>query len=134
MYDSAGNLASVPREKEAYHNQRNKQNWGLIRVPRVESYRGLIFGNWDEYAEPLADYLDFFDLSQVGTEVVSFSRWIVKGNWKWQAEQHCWDNYHGFVSHASALVGMLAAEGEPPPPMTSVYESPMPGILFQVTW
>jgi len=134
MYDSAGNLASVPREKETYHNQRNKQNWGLIRVPRVESYWGLIFGNWDEYAEPLADYLDFFDLSQVGTEVVSFSRWIVKGNWKWQAGQHCWDNYHGFVSHASALVGMLAAEGEPPPPMTSVYESPMPGILFQVTW
>ena len=57
MYDSAWNLASVPREKEAYHNQLNKQNWGLIRVPRVESYRGLIFGNWDEYAEPLADYL-----------------------------------------------------------------------------
>ena len=34
-----------------------KSHWGLNEVPCVESYKGLIFGNWDTSAPGLRDYL-----------------------------------------------------------------------------
>lgn len=49
-FDLAGALQNVPNET-AYPDTFKKEDWSLIEVPRVESYRGLIFGNWDKNAD-----------------------------------------------------------------------------------
>jgi phenylpropionate dioxygenase-like ring-hydroxylating dioxygenase large terminal subunit len=94
-YDASGRLVQVPREKEAYKEELDKASWGLSRVPRIETHKGLIFGCWDPDAPSLAlhlgeaaFYLDsFFDRTEGGTELAALQRWVVPANWKWQAEQ-----------------------------------------------
>jgi 3-phenylpropionate/trans-cinnamate dioxygenase alpha subunit len=111
-YDFEGQLISVPLEAEAYRNQLNKEQWGLVPVPRVESYKGLIFGNWDETAPSLIDYLGdmawyldgFLDRREGGTEVLGgVHKWVVECNWKYAAEQFCSDQYHAISTHGSAV-------------------------------
>jgi len=107
-----GGLTTVPLEEEAYRNKLDKSKWGLIRVPRVVNYKGLIMGNWDEtapdfetYMGDMKWYLDgFLDRREGGTEVVGgIHKWVVKCNWKFAAEQFCSDQYHALVTHASAV-------------------------------
>ena len=111
-YGVDGALASVPLEKEAYRGRLDKSKWGLVRVPRVENYKGLIFGNWDEAAPDLAAYLGdmawyldgFLDRREGGTEVVGgIHKWVIDCNWKFAAEQFCSDQYHAPYTHASAI-------------------------------
>ena len=109
-YAMDGRLTGMPHEKtEGYYGELDKSQWGLIRVPRVESYRGLIFANWDENATPLSEhlgegawYLDaVLDRCEGGTEVLAVHKWRVRGNWKFGAEQHVSDFTHAACSHVS---------------------------------
>ncbi|WP_250505395.1 aromatic ring-hydroxylating dioxygenase subunit alpha [Bowdeniella massiliensis] len=113
-FDLDGNLANVPNEY-AYGEGFDKKDWGLVEVPNVQSYKGLIFGNWDPNAIPLEDalgdlrwYLDaFIDRDPEGTTVVGgVMKWVLDGNWKLAAEQFATDWYHVNMSHASALMVM----------------------------
>ena len=52
-YDNHGRLLGVPQFKEAYYEELKREDWGLIEVPRVESFRGLIFACFDENAQSL---------------------------------------------------------------------------------
>jgi phenylpropionate dioxygenase-like ring-hydroxylating dioxygenase large terminal subunit len=115
-YDLGGNLVSVPHEADGYRNELNKEDWGPLQVPRLETYRGMIFGNWDEHAPTFRDYLGdmlwymdgYFDRSAGGTEVIGgMHRWVLKCNWKFAAEQFCSDMYHADYSHISALIAQL---------------------------
>ena len=56
-YDSAGNLISAPNLDSGYHGQLDKSQWGLVAVPRVETYKGLIFGCFAPDASSLLNYL-----------------------------------------------------------------------------
>lgn len=111
-YQTDGALQSVPLEKEAYRGKLDKSKWGLVKVPRVETYKGLIFGNWDEGAPDLVTYLGdmawyldgFLDRREGGTEVVGgVHKWVIDCNWKFAAEQFCSDQYHAPYTHASAI-------------------------------
>lgn len=111
-FQTDGTLQSVPLEKEAYRGKLDKSRWGLVKVPRVESYKGLIFGNWDETAPDLTTYLGdmawyldgFLDRREGGTEVVGgVHKWMIECNWKFAAEQFCSDQYHAPYTHASAI-------------------------------
>lgn len=111
-YQVDGTLQSVPLEKEAYRGKLDKSKWGLIKAPRVESYKGLIFANWDESAPDLVTYLGdmawyldgFLDRREGGTEVVGgVHKWMIDCNWKFAAEQFCSDQYHAPYTHASAI-------------------------------
>jgi phenylpropionate dioxygenase-like ring-hydroxylating dioxygenase large terminal subunit len=51
----SGELLSVPQERRV--GRIDKARLGLPPVPRVENYRGFIFGNFDAGAESLADHL-----------------------------------------------------------------------------
>lgn len=113
-YDVDGNLVNLPG-KEQYDENFSQDDWPLVTVPRVESYKGLIFANWDENAEPLEDalgdmrwYIDaFMDRDPEGTYVVGgVTKWVLDGNWKLAAEQFATDWYHVNMSHASALMVM----------------------------
>lgn len=120
-YDLDGKLIDVPA-REAYASDFNPADWGLVSVPRVESYKGLIFANWDENAEPLEEslgdmkwYIDaFMDRDPEGTCVVGgVAKWVLEGNWKLAAEQFATDWYHVNMSHASALM-VLSPSGKGP--------------------
>lgn len=120
-YDLDGKLISVPGE-HYYDESFDKADWGLTTVPRVESYKGLIFANWDEDAEPLEEhlgdmrwYLDaFLDRDPEGTYTLEgVNKWVLEGNWKLAAEQFATDWYHVTMSHASALM-VLSPTGKGP--------------------
>lgn len=120
-FDLDGKLINVPAQ-ESYASDFNPAGWGLVTAPRVESYKGLIFANWDSDAEPLEDalgdmkwYIDaFMDRDPEGTCVVGgVTKWVLDGNWKLAAEQFATDWYHVNMSHASALM-VLSPTGKGP--------------------
>ena len=111
-YGINGELIDVPLEPRAYPQGLCKSHWGLNEVPGVESYKGLIFGNWDTYAPALGDYLGdiawyldgVLDRREGGTEIVGgVQKWTIDCNWKFPAEQFASDQYHALFSHASAV-------------------------------
>ncbi|MGE0059826.1 MAG: aromatic ring-hydroxylating dioxygenase subunit alpha, partial [Dehalococcoidia bacterium] len=56
-YDLKGNLVGVPGFKEVYHEELDRENWGLIRAAQIDSYHGFIFANMDPEAPNLQEYL-----------------------------------------------------------------------------
>ena len=109
-YDAAGNLISAPNFEGAYHGELDKSQWGLIPVPRVESYKGLIFGCFDLEAPSLLDYLGemawyldcLLDRREGGSEIIGgVHKMRIRGNWKLAAEQFAGDNYHAIMTHVS---------------------------------
>lgn len=120
-YDLDGHLVSVPN-KDGYPDSFSVADWGLVQVPRIATYRGLIFGTWDPSPVPLAEalgdmawYLDaMLDHDDDGTEVVGgVHKWVLEGNWKLSAEQFATDWYHVNMSHASALMVMSPTGKKP---------------------
>lgn len=117
-YGRQGQLVGVPKMKEAYCDELDKSARGLIRVPRVESYRGFYFANWDENAEPLEKFLGadmrwYLDIPIVGAlgglEVMGpIMKYKMKANWKIASENFAGDDYHVLSTHGSAFrVGFL---------------------------
>lgn len=113
-FDLDGNLVSAPNQK-AYPESFSMADWGLVQVPHVETYKGLIFGTWNPDPLPLREalgdmawYMDaMLDHDEQGTEVIGgVHKWVLEGNWKLAAEQFATDWYHVNMSHASALMVM----------------------------
>jgi 3-phenylpropionate/trans-cinnamate dioxygenase alpha subunit len=111
-YDSDGKLVGVPQLSNAYYDELDRGKWGLIEVPRVESYRGLIFAcmsidvaNLTDYLGDAKWYLDIvFALSSEGLEALPGAQhWNLRGNWKLGAENFGGDNYHTPTAHASFI-------------------------------
>ncbi len=111
-YGTDGALIEVPLETRAYPHGLCKEKWGLQEVTRVTSYKGLIFGNWDEGAPDLATYMGdmawyldgVLDRREGGTEIIGgVQKWEIECNWKFAAEQFASDQYHALFSHASAV-------------------------------
>jgi phenylpropionate dioxygenase-like ring-hydroxylating dioxygenase large terminal subunit len=76
VHDMSGELVMVPFEQEAYHGEIDKSELSPVKVPRIEAYKGLVFGTWDLEAPSLLDYLGdtawymetFLDRCEGGTE------------------------------------------------------------------
>lgn len=112
-YDSSGELVNVPNLADAYYNELQRPGNGLVQVAQVDSYKGLIFGNFDPSAPPLEEYLGdlkyyidgWVDHAPGGIEVLpGVIRWTINANWKLAAEQFAGDTYHAPTSHASSLL------------------------------
>ena len=111
-YDTAGKLIGVPFLKEAYYDELDKSEWGLVPVPRIESIGGMTFGSWDPNAPSLVEYLGelgwFMERLVLGTwngglEFVTGRHvYTARANWKIIAENFAGDHYHTSVTHASA--------------------------------
>lgn len=109
-YDTGGKLVNVPNLSDAYNNDLETSEWGLKAVPRLEIYRGMIFGCFEDSVPPLEEFLGefkfymdlFFDRTEGGVEMVGgVHKWKLKGNWKLAAEQFAGDSYHAQFSHVS---------------------------------
>lgn len=117
-FSNTGNLISIPQERKIC-NKPEKSELGLKKVPRVESYKGLIFACMDEQVEPLTEhlgdmawYLDcLFDRFDGGVEVIGApQKWTIKCNWKLPIENHLGDVGHGPYLHGSLLQGTPAVK------------------------
>ncbi|MEZ5407747.1 MAG: SRPBCC family protein [Acidimicrobiales bacterium] len=137
-YDEAGRLINVPNLENGYRGQLDTSAWGLTPVPRVESYKGLVFATFSPDAPSLVDYLGemawyldcLVDRREGGSEVTGGVHKIrMHGNWKLIAEQFAGDNYHAGITHASAA-GALA---DRPPAEESAPESPAARRAMQFT-
>src|SRR5689334_14663672 len=110
-YDRDGALYALPGQT-AYPPNFNRADFGLQSPPRVESYRGFVFINFDAGAMPLTDYLagakEYINLvceqSPTGEmEVIpGLQEYDIRANWKLLAE-NSYDNYHLPATHATWL-------------------------------
>ena len=102
-----GRLTGVPYLKEAYHNELDRDRWGLVPVAQLDQYKGLWFATFDPEAPPLREYLGemawyldtFIDRREGGIEVVATHKWVMPCNWKFPAENFGGDAYHVHWSH-----------------------------------
>lgn len=113
-YDTQGRLVGVPSYKEFWFEELDTDQWGLVPIGQVDSYRGLIFGNIDPGAPSLREYLGemawcldaFVGRRAGGTEVLGgVHKWTVDANWKTAAENFAGDAYHVPRTHISAIEG-----------------------------
>lgn len=115
-YDRAGRLTHVPGEGKLFTTPVDREQWSAVRVPRLETFHGLVFGNWDAQAVPFreslgeaAPYLDLAFDGVGGTVVLGgVSKRVLRANWKFGSEQFTGDGYHLFTTHASGFLGMRA--------------------------
>jgi phenylpropionate dioxygenase-like ring-hydroxylating dioxygenase large terminal subunit len=110
-YGLSGELLAVPQERKV--GQIDKSALGLPPVPRVESYRGFIFGSFGEGPGTLADHLGgmrfyidvYLDRFPGGVEVIGPPhKWLLAANWKLPYENQLGDLGHGAYLHG-ALTG-----------------------------
>lgn len=108
-YTNDGKLMAVPYPK-GYGDCLKKEELGLKKVPRIETYRGFIFGTLNPDMPSLSDYLGnakqyldkFIERAPDGELIVRSGayRGIYHGNWKIS-----WDNaadgYHPAFGHRS---------------------------------
>ena len=109
-YDLKGALVGVPGFKEVYHEELDRENWGLIKAGQVDSYKGMIFATMDPEAPGLEEFLGepgrmgLSTLAERGDEMVALGgvqRYTIPCNWKF-AVDNVWDYYHPQLTHASA--------------------------------
>ncbi len=110
-YTVEGDLVSIPQASEV-QTQPDLATLGLKKVPRLESWRGLVFGSFDEAIMPLEDYLGdmrfyldaFLGRFPGGIEFIgSPHRWVLDANWKLPMENQLGDVNHGAFLHAAII-------------------------------
>jgi phenylpropionate dioxygenase-like ring-hydroxylating dioxygenase large terminal subunit len=121
-YNTEGKLVGVPFFQDAYYGELDREHWGLVEVPMVASYGGMIFGCWDaeagsleEYLGDLRWYLDKLYLAEDmgGLEVLPWTqRYRSVGNWKIPADNFHGDHYHTPYAHGSSRkLGIYSRNG-----------------------
>jgi p-cumate 2,3-dioxygenase subunit alpha len=112
-YNDVGELTGVP-DLPGYAGCLNTAEFGLMQPPRVDSYRGLHFVNFDANASSLVDYLgdearEILDQSMESADLLGgweiipgTARYNIRANWKLLLENSV-DNYHYRSIHQSYL-------------------------------
>lgn len=127
-YSTDGCLLNAPHGETIYDAQ--TLAGANCRRVRLYNHKGFIFGTWDHeapdfltYLGDFAWYLDaYIDRYDGGLEVVGFHKWVVPGNWKFNAEQPASDMYHASTTHISAIEARLPqgqAVSQPAAPMAA---------------
>lgn len=110
-YTVEGDLVSIPQASEV-QTKPDLSTLGLKKVPRLESWRGLVFGSFDESIIPLEDYLGdmrfyldaFIGRFPGGIEFIGAPhRWVLDANWKLPMENQLGDVNHGAFLHAAII-------------------------------
>lgn len=121
-WDTAGNIVDIKDRRDGgYTAAFDQEDHNLMRVPRFETYKGLMFGSINPDVPDLMGFLGearhFVDLiMDQGPHGMEFvpgrMRYIYHGNWKWQAENNL-DNYHLTSTHPSFVeVVKMRQQGE----------------------
>lgn len=113
-----GTLSGVPSQKLYQQPSSNYDptELGLVTVAHIESYKGLVFGTFDETAPTLTDFLGDFawyldivlDNDEGGTEFLDGCfKYDIACNWKVPADNFTGDSYHAVWTHASAAKALF---------------------------
>jgi phenylpropionate dioxygenase-like ring-hydroxylating dioxygenase large terminal subunit len=117
-YDLKGALVGVPGFKEVYHEELDRENWGLIKAAQVDTYKSFIFATMDPEAPGLHEFLgevgrisiDFIaergDMIAVG----GVSKYVIPCNWKF-AVDNVWDYYHSITHQSATMSGYNSNRG-----------------------
>lgn len=109
-FNNTGKLRNVPWP-DGYATDFSDPKFNVAQVPRVESYRGFIFGTLNLDAPSLSDYLgpvkgpldEWLDRHPGGKlAYCEANRLMYRGNWKLAYDNSC-DGYHVVFSHRSLL-------------------------------
>ena len=68
-YDLEGKLIGVPGYKNFYHEDLKREDWGLAKAAKVQSYKGFVFATMDPAAPPLDEYLG--EVGRLGPSLVA---------------------------------------------------------------
>jgi phenylpropionate dioxygenase-like ring-hydroxylating dioxygenase large terminal subunit len=137
-YGNDGKLIGVPYLKEAYHDELERERWGLVPVAQLDNYKGLYFATFDPEAPPLREYLGemcwyldtFVDRREGGIEVVATHKWVMPCNWKFPAENFGGDAYHVSWSHLSAVTTGFSVGSTASPAVNNRMVSPGNGHVL----
>jgi phenylpropionate dioxygenase-like ring-hydroxylating dioxygenase large terminal subunit len=119
-YRNNGDLSAVTYQ-DGYDASFSKEDYGLSPVPRMDMYRGFIFGSLspagitlDEHlGQPAKEQLDLFvDLSPEGELDVTAGvhKYGYQGNWKFQIENGM-DGYHPNFVHQTFFAAVQKRTG-----------------------
>ncbi len=123
-YAGDGSLVGVPRYKDAYREELDKSQWGLVEVAQMANFHGSIWATWDpdapsfdEYLGDMKVHLDLFFNSPDGTDpdlevIGGVYKWLFPANWKFGAENFLGDDYHGVTTHRSVDVLRISPSGQ----------------------
>ena len=123
-YAGDGSLVGVPRYKDAYREELDKSQWGLVEVAHLANFHGTIWATWDpdtpsfdEYLGDMKVHLDLFFNSPDGTDpdlevIGGVYKWLFPANWKFGAENFLGDDYHGVTTHRSVDVLRISPSGQ----------------------
>ena len=123
-YAGDGSLVGVPRYKDAYREELDKSQWGLVEVAQLTNFKGTIWATWDPKAPSFLEYIgdnqhglglhfDKPDGSEADIEVLGVLKWLFSSNWKFGAENFLGDGYHGTPTHHSVeIVGINPGGGQ----------------------
>src|SRR5262249_20891155 len=108
----------------------------LTPLPRVDTYRGLVFASispvgisLDEHLGPVKEFIDLFmDLSPLGEVDLNTGtqKLRYKGNWKMLPENSLEGDYHGPFIHRIAFELYARATGLN---MSSLYQNEVPDVI-----
>ena len=111
-FSTEGTLLA-PTFDDAYDEDLHSSDFGLTPVPRMASYRGLVFASLSPYGISLDEHLGavkpfldmIFDRSPTGELELSagVQKTRFRGNWKMLAENSLEGGYHGFFIHKFAF-------------------------------
>src|SRR5215470_3960941 len=112
IYDNCGKLIGIP-DPDGYPEGFCDVDRRLMSPPRVESYRGFYFVNFDPNALSLVDYLgearELMDLTIDSAEILGgwkvikgTAKFDIRANWKLLLENSV-DNYHFHTVHKTFL-------------------------------
>jgi phenylpropionate dioxygenase-like ring-hydroxylating dioxygenase large terminal subunit len=119
-YTTDGKLQGVPLYRTLYEGTLNREEWPLISVAKLASYKGAVWATWDDQApdfltylgdavEHLDQVLDCRDGRPGGAEVIGVQKWVFPSNWKLAAENFLGDSYHNPSHRSVDMVGMTAS-------------------------
>ncbi|MSQ32774.1 MAG: aromatic ring-hydroxylating dioxygenase subunit alpha [Dehalococcoidia bacterium] len=103
-----GKLVGVPGYKEAYFEELDRSQWGLVETAQIASYKGLVFATWDPAAPSLTDYLGdmawYLDMGldnrAGGIEFLpGVQKNVLPCNWKYPCDNNGGDSYHSPITH-----------------------------------
>jgi phenylpropionate dioxygenase-like ring-hydroxylating dioxygenase large terminal subunit len=134
-YASSGELLE-PSFEEGYDNALKREDFALAAVPRVASYRGLVFASASvmgpslaEHLGQVTEYIDLFmDVSPSGDIELrtGVQKLKYQGNWKFMPENSLEGDYHGPFIHRIAFELHGRRSGLD---MSSLYQNEIPDVI-----
>ena len=119
LYDDEGKLIKIPGQ-EAYSAAVTGANLGMSEVPRLSTFCGFVFINFDKDAQSLEDYLgeakqilEFITAQgEHGMEICGGTQeYSTPSNWKLLLENSA-DGYHAGPTHMSYFDYIAARDGD----------------------